>query len=720
MSTGNNMPGRERPGGPAPLSHAEAEALISARLDGPLDPVSNRNLLAHLVGCPSCRAFAEHMEMMAHGLRELPHLPPSPTVSRQVRERVERGQGVWDRVAAAITSGRFGVAPAAAAALALLAVFSFLAVAQFNRNGNDNPPPTRTSFAGASSETATAQNTAVPAATATNAAVAQTVATETPTPLPNVLAPTIAPSATPTPKKIETSTATSKPTETATATATETVPPTATAVPDTATVTTEPTETATVERTETSEPTETATPKPSATATLTKTPEPTETATASPTKTPRPIATPTATETPEPTETAAPIDTATPAPTETPRPTKTPTPRPTKTPKPTRTPEPTETPTQPAIVPVGGGQTQPAEVSTETPVEAAPTDTPAEEIPTVEPTSGGIEPPNTAAVEATETPEVTVEETATEAGGAGTDLSSSEKLFDLPGGTTAPSGPLPVTSDGQFAVIYLADQIAMVDLTNLGQVTAIGSGTSPMWSPKGQVLLYASSLTTVAAWDRENNVINPVGSGDSSGQTTDVPAGWIGDQLYYLRSFNNKPGHVELHQASWNGTNDRAIWAGDDVRLSADHPVANYSDFQTGILIPTDTGWLLVTPEGSESKLGDNTLGAIGDATVSPGGSRIAYTANGELIVASTSAPGIPLFTLTYPDGGFAFSPDGEQIVTAGSDGLFVFNSQTGASISSVLNGDGTHATSPWWSDAGIVFIDTGAEPPAMRRQPMG
>jgi predicted anti-sigma-YlaC factor YlaD len=76
VSTGNNMPGQRRPGGPTPLTHAEAEALISARLDGPLDPAYNRNLLAHLVGCQSCRAFAERMETMSRGLREIPHLPP--------------------------------------------------------------------------------------------------------------------------------------------------------------------------------------------------------------------------------------------------------------------------------------------------------------------------------------------------------------------------------------------------------------------------------------------------------------------------------------------------------------------------------------------------------------------------------------------------------------------------------------------------------------------
>jgi Putative zinc-finger len=755
VSTGNNMPGRERPSGPTPLTHAEAEALISARLDGPLDPVSNRNLLAHLVGCHACRAFAERMETMARGLREMPHLPPSPTVSRQVRERVERGQSFWDRLSTAITSGRFGVAPAAAGTIALLAVLGFLVVTQFNRDNNGNLSPTRTTITAGSTGSATTQPTAAPTETATEsqAQVLQTTdtpfaPTETAT-IVNITVPetatatdTVEPTETSTPKVIYT--VTSQPTETETATeeATSTATATDSVVPDTETPTLEPTETATTkpsatattkptktpeptdtataEPTETARPTETATPEPTETTELTETAtpeatdtvEPTSTPTARPINTPRPTATTEATDTAEPTETA----TAEPTETDTPRPTKTPKPKPTRTPKPTKTPEPTETPTQPGIVPIGGGETQPAEVPTDTPVVEQPT-----EVPQIEPTSSGIEPSSTTpVVEDTETPEVQVEETPTvEVVSTEADLSTSQVLVDLPAGASAPSGPLEVTnaSDGQFAVIFSGDQLAVVDLSS-GRVTPIGPGASPMWSPLGFELLFASSPTTVSTWDRPTGAINRMTASDE-GQTTDVPAGWIGEHLYYLRSFNDQPGHAELHQAQWDGSEDTVIWTGDNVNLTADHAVANDTDYQKGILIPTDTGWFLITPDGTESKLGDNPFEAIGDATVSPGGSRIAYTANGELIVASTTAPGSPLFTLTYPDGGFAFSPDGMKIVTAGSDGLFVFNSNDGSSLSSVVNAEGMHASSPYWSDSGVTFIDVGAQPPVMRLQPM-
>jgi hypothetical protein len=742
VSTGNNMPGRERPSGPTPLTHAEAEALISARLDGPLDPVSNRNLLAHLVGCHACRAFAERMETMARGLREMPHLPPSPTVSRQVRERVERGQSFWDRLSTAITSGRFGVAPAAAGAIALLAVLGFLVVSQFNRDNNGNLSPTRTTITAGSAGSATTQPTAAPTETATEsqAQVLQTTdtplaPTETAT-LANVTVPetptaseTVEPTETPTPKVINT--ATSQPTETETATeeATKSATATDTAVPDTETPTSEPTrtpeptDTATAEPTETAQPTETATPEatettePTETATpeATETTEPPATPTARPINTPRPTATPKLTDTAEPTETATETDT--------PRPTKTPTktPTPTRTPKPTKTPEPTNTPTQPAIVPIGGGQTpidgggvtQPAEVPTDTPVVEQPT-----EVPPIEPTSSGIEPSNTTpAVEDTETPEVQVEETPTvEVVSTEADLSTSQVLFPVPAG--APPGPLAVNAK-QWAVIYSGDQLAMVDLAT-GDVTPIGPGASPMWSPLGIVLLYASSPTSVATWDSDSGTIYPVGVDQSDGgSVTDVPAGWIDDKLYYLRSFNEQQGHVELHRANWNGEEDKVVWTGDGISMTADHPVAVSSDAETGILIPTDSKWFLISPDGSETDLGPNPYGAIGDATLSPFESLIAYTAGGRLYVAWSTAPGSPIFDKTYPDGGFAFSPKGSQLVTAGTDGLVIFSTTDGSQLQFIANGDGMHATSPAWTDAGIYFIDSGAQPPVMRLQPM-
>src|SRR5690625_1172786 len=79
------------------ISHHEAEVLISARLDHPLDPIAERELNAHLATCPSCRAFAESSGALAASLRELPYLPASATVSRGVMARIEEGRSPWAR-----------------------------------------------------------------------------------------------------------------------------------------------------------------------------------------------------------------------------------------------------------------------------------------------------------------------------------------------------------------------------------------------------------------------------------------------------------------------------------------------------------------------------------------------------------------------------------------------------------------------------------------------
>ena len=119
------------------ISHDRAQELISSRLDGPLDPVSNRALLTHLATCPACRRFAENSEMLARGLRDLPHLTPSPRVSRGVMERIEGGRSFWP------SFGRFRLASspvlAVASTLVLIAALAFTIRLALNPPGDGGP-----------------------------------------------------------------------------------------------------------------------------------------------------------------------------------------------------------------------------------------------------------------------------------------------------------------------------------------------------------------------------------------------------------------------------------------------------------------------------------------------------------------------------------------------------------------------------------------------------
>ncbi|MEA2510714.1 MAG: hypothetical protein QOJ59_201 [Thermomicrobiales bacterium] len=712
--------GRDAAPAPARLTHDAAEALISSRLDGPIDPAANRALLAHLATCPTCRAFAEQMEGMSRGLRQLPHLPASPTVSRQVRERLAGGRPWWSRLSLA-AGGRFGAMQAAAAMLILLgAVATVLIVRMIDEDGGRGGPATINPPS--ITATADAAQAASPDATATrtpaNVAIAPTAKpTRTPRPSPTATLVNVTVAIVPT----TTAEPTEQPIDTPEPTATDAPPPTATATErptEAPTNTPEPSKTPRPTRTPTSEP------EPSET--------PTETPTEAPTETPVP---PTATPTDEPTATATateePTETATPEPTETLEPTETNTPRPTRTPKPTE--EPTETSTPPIVQSQRSPEgEQPTE---EVPVQKEPTLEPTEE-PTEEPT-----PDDTAEVQSVGEPTIqpaqsedtptseaapaeTTEPFATEEGGTGTGgvsptaeeaaptdeptgpLAQAEVVAAFPEGAGATSG-LRFAPDGAYFALDLGGSIVVADAA--GQVVASLPGLSPVWSPRGSVLLFADGGGGVAIWDRDVNAVSSI-TERTRGEATvvDAPAGWGQDgTLLYLRTFPDEPGRAELHGSLWDGSDDRVLWEGELGRLVA-RPVAT----PNGVWVLTDGGWTRLGLDGGQDGPATNPYGAIGEPVASPFGTLVAYAAGGELIVASTENPWLP-FGTSIPDGGggFAFSPDGERLVVADGAGLALYD--LGGALLGRL--DGAAAMAPGWSAAGIFFVAAG-DPPTLRR----
>lgn len=408
-----NEAGRDRVNG-ARMSHAEAERLISARLDAPLDPAQNRVLLAHLATCDSCRAFANRMEQMSTELRALPVLPASPLVSRQVRARIMQPPSPWSWLSGALFNGRWGAIPAAVAGLALVAAVAVALVLRGsdpNQGASPLAAPSMTNLAMASATSQAALIVSTPPGQA-NGTILNVTASTTPK-FPNVqvtstptATATTQPTATATPQP--TATATVPPTETVvaplvalnTATATPSPTKTATAVPTKATIQPTATATNTAQATAIAKPAETATIEATSTPGETATPEPTQTTTAEPTRTATRKATataqPTETDTPAPTATAQPTETATPESTATAEPTQTATveatsveptiaaaiapaqaPPETATAQPAKPPKPTETPT--ATRTETAAPASPVVATIETPaktVTARPTKTP--------------------------------------------------------------------------------------------------------------------------------------------------------------------------------------------------------------------------------------------------------------------------------------------------------------------------------------------------------
>lgn len=178
------------------ITHDQAQALISARYDQLLTPVETREVQEHLATCAACRQFAAETDLLAHGLRSLPQLPPSPSVSRAVRAGIQGGGSPWGWLGRGM---RIATSPALAVAssFVLVAALAFIVVLALRPIGLDEEPRATISALADVIETPTA--TAEPARTPVAApTVAPTeavivVPTRTPTPVATEPRPNVTP-----------------------------------------------------------------------------------------------------------------------------------------------------------------------------------------------------------------------------------------------------------------------------------------------------------------------------------------------------------------------------------------------------------------------------------------------------------------------------------------------------------------------------------------------
>src|SRR5665811_2154768 len=373
------------------ITHTEAQALLSERLDAPLDPYVNDVLEAHLASCYECRAFAASSGYLATSLHAMPLMPASAAVRQNVWAAIERQQHSWWRqFVSAMTGQTAAVVSTAAVALIVIAFASVAILRLVDTNGGDDDPETRLA-AGTQEGIALATESAEPSATdvaTEEQAEPTTTRTEAPTE-PSGGVESVA--------TTEPSSETTEPTATSQPTELPTDAPVATEPPDTVppTATEAPAETEAAEAT--SPPDDSATSQAFS---------PAETSDEGPTDlTGRSIGSPTAEsgsavdnlvifdpgsllataesslDRPVPSPTVVPATPTPEPPTETPEPSPTPEP-PTETSEPSPTPEPpTETPEpSPTSEP-------PTETPEPSPTPEPPTETPAPPTPTSEPTS---------------------------------------------------------------------------------------------------------------------------------------------------------------------------------------------------------------------------------------------------------------------------------------------------------------------------------------------
>jgi hypothetical protein len=181
------------------ISHDRAQELISARLDKPLTPAEHRELHAHLASCAACRAFAASSEELAQSLHALPHMAPSPAVSRAVMSAIATESTGWHwlrQTLETLSSPTLAVASSLALVVALAGALLVVVYAPGQRGGTAvETQGTIAAVAVAPLPTEAPTNTPAPTATHANERTIAPAPTErpaqTPTPRPTATQPPI-------------------------------------------------------------------------------------------------------------------------------------------------------------------------------------------------------------------------------------------------------------------------------------------------------------------------------------------------------------------------------------------------------------------------------------------------------------------------------------------------------------------------------------------------
>ncbi|HYG65272.1 MAG TPA: zf-HC2 domain-containing protein [Thermoanaerobaculia bacterium] len=125
------------------------DEMLSAYLDGEIEPARERTIDHHLNSCEECRARLNGMRGLVLELRRAPRLQPPPPLAHQVRQQVmeQAPAGVWESLRA-LLAGR-PLHPAMhsvmAMGLALVLSVSLVRVEREQRLARTVPPATPTS-----------------------------------------------------------------------------------------------------------------------------------------------------------------------------------------------------------------------------------------------------------------------------------------------------------------------------------------------------------------------------------------------------------------------------------------------------------------------------------------------------------------------------------------------------------------------------------------------
>lgn len=745
------------------LSHAETQALISARLDGPLDPVAERELNAHLATCDSCRAFNASAGQLARGLQSLPYLPASPAVTRAVLDHVSTPRSPLSWLAGSFPANALPAASAIAAAVIVVFVGSFAAFRFLEADDEPSTIPASTrsvnDLAQGVNETAEATlesaETVESVSAPTETVEGQTATTEEPAPTTDSSTATD-----PAEESGEPATgaaATDEPTEELSSQeATEIGPPPGPAEqlqPPTGETAPEPTEEPTTEPATQPSPTSEPTQEP------TGEPEPTEAATEipvvepPPTSTPEPTTEPTAQPTLEPTAeptvepTAVPTDEPTPVPTSEPtsEPTAEPTQEPTLVPTEAPTAEPTPEPT-PTIVPIisredeasESGEADEAAGDDETEVGTGDSDPGSDASnQTVGPSGidqSIIDPDGAESAEGDDaTPDSDQTIQSIESEGDSGDGDGDGQVIEPPGGEepgTEPgieNSPDDETVEGADeettqsatddslagAEIYASvenipggDPTLRLGLSADGQLI-FSSDPGRVSLEQNGILLGTSDGPTgqvVVACDTNGSCVDISSASATTDGLTDTPIGWLNGEAIYERLNGDAYGvefrAITFDPASLQPVDDRPIFGGDADLTTLIRPYP----VDGALMVPAPAGWLRISPSSVEIVDGNPYGGDLGLIRLNPSSGQISYVSGGTLIIASIGSPGSPSVQLPFAASDYAVSPDGSRVAVVNGAGIEIWD--TSGNVLTTYANDGIQLGSLTWLPDGLVFVD--------------
>ncbi len=332
--------------------------------------------------------------------------------------------------------------------------------------------------------------------------------------------------------------------------------------------------------------------------------------------------------------------------------------------------------------------------------------------PTPEPGIENLDP--TAVVVEIVATEAAPEDTPTaEVDAAGFDLDQAPLYAALPAGSGPVSGALRIAPSGGVLVDQGGDgtSLALADLS--GGAIAVGPNLYyPVWSDSG-TLEFAyyppgAGQPSIGAWSPGSGVVTPLTEqDDDNGEHRDVPAGWIGGNLYYERTFPAEgSGRVELRRVSADGSGDALVWEAEGVQVTSAHPFPVFG----GFAIATSEGWLLVR-DGEASGLGGVALGGrISQLEVGPAG-WTAYADGRSIAVVDSQNYGSVVLVLPFGEGpgaGFSWSPDGTRLAVTDGSRLTIFDAASGSELASWAAAG--IVGSPLWTDEGVLFVDGGTD----------